>query len=66
MRTTTFEVLLNKAGRWYWREKAANGRIVDVSQAYTRKASAVKRARIKAEQCGGRVVIVLTAPRKPA
>lgn len=58
MRTTKFEVQLNAAGKWYWHERAPNGRIVDVSQAYTRKASAVRGARCQAARVAGSVVTV--------
>ena len=61
MRTTVFEVKKNGAGKWFWHEKAANGRIVDVSQAYSTKSSAVHRARMKAAQSGGVCKVIDTA-----
>jgi uncharacterized protein YegP (UPF0339 family) len=46
-RGPTFEVQLNQAGAWFWHERAVNGQIKDVSQAYASKSSAVRAARRK-------------------
>ncbi len=45
-RGPTFEVVCNRAGFWYVRERAANGEIVSHTEAYSRKWSA-KRAAIR-------------------
>lgn len=50
---STFEVKINEAGKWFWHERSRNGRIMDVSQAYTRKDSAVHAARKKVARTPG-------------
>lgn len=59
MRPPTFEVCLSTNGHsWFWHEKASNGKIKDVSQLYSRKASA-KRAALRkvAETPGAKLVV---------
>jgi len=58
-RPTVFEVLKNSAGKWFWHERAGNGKIMDVAQAYTRKGSALSAARKKSARTSNSVVKVL-------
>jgi len=52
-RGPVFEVLLNRAGRWFVHEVAGNGEIVSVSQAYSTKWSATRAAKRKAAATSG-------------
>ena len=44
-RRMTVEVLRGKDGGWYARLRARNGRTVNVTESYTRRASAIRAAR---------------------
>jgi uncharacterized protein YegP (UPF0339 family) len=52
-RGPVFEVFINRVARWQWHEKARNGEIVSVSQAYSTKYAAKRAARRKAEATPG-------------
>jgi uncharacterized protein YegP (UPF0339 family) len=58
-RKTVFEVLKNSAGRWFWHERAGNGKIMNVAQAYSRKSGALAAAKSKASRTANSTVKVL-------
>lgn len=58
-RGPVFEVALNKVARWFWRERAANGEIACVSQAYSTKWAAKRAAKRKAGMTTGATVRIL-------
>jgi len=64
-RRRIIEVRCNRAGEWFWHEKAPNGRIVDVAQAYSKKGNAVRGAR-RAAQPEGLQVVIVTPSAAPA
>lgn len=58
-RPTVYEVLKNTAGKWFWHERAGNGKIMDLAQAYSRKSSAVRAAKSKSARTANSVVKVI-------
>lgn len=59
MRGPIFEVIKNKAGDWFVRERASNGKIKNVSEAYASKSNAKRAAIAKRDQTAGARVLCI-------